>query len=257
MNNLIFGEYPYQKFSNTFLTKVLVVFGFEPTAFPEGFDDRMNKFSMEAFGIPGPTDILTKGVRLTSSDGCLFFNFTNNYVSVEILGKSYDSFSNSIIPQAFKLRSFVEDVIKKDTLRYVSIRKLNTWQFEKPKNANAFEEDAIRKFVFSSGFNQLEVNADLSKEEQQIEHFKKHRWEDGNSLLELRTAFLEMSSSNTSKHIYGLVLDSERKEYNPNGIQCVVVDSILKEVNKDLYNAYMWSVSDAIKNIMSTGKEAQ
>lgn len=256
MNNLIFGDYPYKKFSNTFLTKVLIVFRFDPLAQPEGFDERMDKFSMESFGIPGPKE-MTDTLQLSSTDGKIVFYFSVDFVSVEIAGDIYDSFSNSIIPQAFKLKSFVKDVIGQERIKTISIRKLNIWQFENKKKAEVIDVESIRNYVFTDHFNQLNMNVDLSDDEKNIDYFKKHRWSEDGNVLELRTAFVEMDNSSKEKHIYGLILDSERMVEEPNGITCEDIESVLKSIDMDLYNAYMWCVSDSIKNIMNTGKEGQ
>lgn len=257
MNNLIFGEHPYKKFANTFLAKVLIVFKFGPATQMDFFDERMDKYSMESFGIAGPKGTISDTVRLASTDGRIVFQFSNDFASVEIAGIAYESFFNSIIPQAFKLKSYVKDVIGVERINTVSIRKLNIWQFENKKTVNAVDVKSVQDYVFSDDFNQLENNVELNEDEKKLDYFKKHRWEDNRNLLELRTAFMEMASSTKDKLIYGLVLDSERVESPIKGILCEEIETVLKNMNMDLYNAYMWSISEPIKNIMNIGKEKE
>lgn len=255
MNNLIFGECPHKKFSNTFLTKVLVELGFDPLNNFEGLDVSMDKYSLDIFGIPGPKNFPSNAVRLSTTDGMYAFQFSKEHTSVEISGKVYESFYDTIIPQVFKLKSFVKDVINKDVITTISIRKLNIWQFENSKEAKDSDVDSLRNYVFSKDFNQLPTNVTLTEEEQNIAYFKKYRWQEDNGTLELCTTFQELIGSSSEKHMYGLILDSKRIERVDSGIPCKDIESILKNINMDLYNAYMWSVSESIKRIMETGKE--
>lgn len=259
MYNTPFKQAQYQKFNNTFLNKVVITFGLEEYLKDDSVTERMSVFSTEEFGVTPPSKEFNTAVY-GNQDGSIIFKFLNKFVSVEIEGTKYNNFADTVISLSYKLRRYVEFVLKTNKIRYASIQKINLWQFRKEASAPEIDVDAVKKYVFSKEFNSLSSNEKLSKEEEEIDYFIKHRWKDetcSDDYFELRTCFIKIDEKdiNTKQNIYGLILDSIAKNTNNgNGIEIEKIDTFLRDINTQLYNAYMWCVTDDVKNIMVNGK---
>jgi len=249
-----FGTYTYRKFDYTFLNRVIVTFSFAEPENKNGIDERMKEFSSSQFGIQSPNAFFENGTRLNRSDGRISFSFTKQSASVDIDGEVYKSFGDTIIPLAYKLRVYVNDVVGANQLQSISIRKINLWQFEYDKNVLNFDTNKAREIIFSSSYNALKINTDIQADEL-IRDLRQSKWSDDNSWIKLRSGFVNSETDAKEKKSYGLFLDSEGFESPVDGIKTQEIDDELKTINTNLYNAYMWCISEKVRTIMEKGKE--
>lgn len=254
MNICDFPTYPHRIYDYTFLNRVIVSFSFVQPDNTIGIDERMKEFSSSLFGVQSPNAFFENGTRLNSSDGRISFSFTKQSASVDIDGDGYKSFGDTIIPLAYKLRVYVNDVAGIDLLHSISIRKINFWQFEYDKNVQKFDTNKAREIIFSRNYNDLKMNSEV-KADESIVDFKHNKWSENNCWFELRSGFVNLETDGKEKNSYGLFLDSEGFESPIDGIKTQVIDDVLKSINKNLYNAYMWCISEKVRTIMEKGKE--
>lgn len=255
MNISDFGTYDYRIYDYTFLNNVVVTFSFTRPQTEDGINERMKSFSSTHFDIQSPEGFFEHGLSFNRSDKQLSFSFTKDFASFNIDGGAYKSFADSIIPFAFKLRLYVKEVIGLDRVTKVSIRKVNLWQFEYDKSVQTFDTNKARKIIFSQHFNELNVKDDIITIDSIID-FKHNQWTENCRSLELKSGFVDLEADEMDKKSYGLFLDSEGSECPQNGVKIQDIDEVLQSINSNLYNAYMWCISDKVKTIMEKGKEA-
>lgn len=252
MNNLPFGNTDYRQFKNTFLATVLVGMNFPAVQSNEARKSEWKEYCQALFSLHGIDGIFEKPIVVNREDQKLKFLFGSNLAQVLISGDGYRNFADTVIPHAFKLKQFVTDVAGCQKPSLVGIRKIDIFQIE-GITGKSFDEAQVRRHFFSGDYLGLEDGkTQLDENEQKMPNMIKHIWTEGDNTLTVRSVFMKAKGKD---NLYQLVLDSE-EHYSPQGgIDLSRLDEILKDINKDLYNAYMWCVSDKVKNIMEKGKE--
>lgn len=252
MNNLPFGNTDYRQFKNTFLATVLVGMNFPAVQSSDTRKKEWKEYCQALFSLNGIDGIFEKPIVINRDDQKLKFLFGNNLAQVLISGDGYRNFADTVIPHAFKLKQFVTGVAGLERPLLLGIRKIDIFQIEGIPGMS-FDETQVRSHFFSADYLGLEGGkAALDENEQQMPNMVKHVWTEGDNVLTVRSVFMKAQGKD---NLYQLVFDSE-EHYSPKGgVDLSKLDDILKGINKDLYNAYMWCVSDKVKNIMEKGKE--
>lgn len=243
----------YRQFQNNFLAKVIVGMVFHPVNNIESHTDQWNSFVSELFSIPPQDGIFQRPIAINRSDNKLGFVFDKDRAMVLISDDSYQNFADSVIPHAYKLKRFVTEVAEQSQINQLEIRKIDLFQIE-AEEGNALEETEVRKHFFSESYlSHTEDAVQPQDEELKFPGIMKHQWNDGEHLLTIRSVFVKLPNPGNK---YRLILDTE-EQYNPpkSSIDLNRLDKELKEMNKDLFNAFMWCVSDRVTSIMEKGKE--
>lgn len=252
MNNLPFGNTDYRQFKNTFLATVLVGMDFPVVHSNDTRKKEWKEFCQALFSLSGIDGIFEKPIVINRDDQKLKFLFSNNLAQVLISGDSYRNFADTVIPHAFKLKQFVTRVADCERPSLIGIRKIDIFQIEGMPGMT-FDEAQVRSHFFSADYIGLkEGKVALDESEQKMPNMIKHIWTEGDNTLTLRSVFMMVQGKD---NLYQLVFDSEEHYLPIGGVDLSQLDEILKGMNKDLYNAYMWCVSDKVKNIMEKGKE--
>ena len=252
MNNLPFGNIDYRQFKNTFLATVLMGMNFPTVQSNDTRKKEWKDYCQALFSLNGIDGIFEKTIVINRDDQKLKFLFGSNLAQVLISGDGYRNFADTVIPHAFKLKQFVTDVAGCEHPSLVGIRKIDIFQIEGVPGMS-FDEAQVRSHFFSEDYLGLKDGKTiLDENERQMPQMVKHVWTEGDHSLTVRSVFMKVQGKD---NLYQLVFDSE-EHYSPiGGIDLSKLDEILKDINKDLYNAYMWCVSDKVKNIMEKGKE--
>lgn len=252
MINLPFGKAAYRQFETTFLASVIVGVSFPPVQDAASRKERWEKFAWALFSVKPMEGIFEKPIVINRSDKKLGFVFEKNRAQAHISGDGYQNFADSVIPHAFKLKEFLTEVAGVESPTRLGIRKINVFQIETNKT-KPIDEDAIRKHFFSPAYCELKDKmAEFDEEEKRFPGMKKHQWTEGSNQLTVRSAFVKVLNT---ENRYRLVLDIDEQYTSAKGINLDKLDETLKEMNMDLFNAFMWCVSDNVIGIMKNGKE--
>lgn len=252
MNNLPFGTAEYRQFGTTFLASVILEINFPPVQDADSRKEQWGKFTKELFSVKPMEGIFEKPITINRSDKKLGYIFDKGRVQVLISGDSYQNYSDSVIPHAYKLKQFVTDVAGEKVPTQLGIRKIDMFQIE-IDNTKPVDEALIRGHFFSKKYCELkEGRVELNVEERTIPGMIKHQWKEDANLLTLRSAFVKVPNTGNR---YRLILDIDEQYTPANGVNLDKLDETLKEMNTDLYNAFIWCVSNKVINIMKQGKE--
>ncbi len=252
MNKWPFEQSTYKQYQNTFLASVLVEMAFPPVQDKviDSCSDAWGKYVEAMFGMKPIDGIFQRPIVVSRGDKKLSFCFENGRAQVHINGDGYQNFADSVIPHAYKLKQFITDVALRNSLSMVGIRKIDIFQME-PTNKEKVHEGHIRSLCFSKEYADLKENrVELDVEEQKMPGMVKHQWQDREKILTIRSVFLKASKDDGKCQ---LVLDTE--ELHKGRVGFDQLDIELKKMNMDLFNAYMWCVSDKVKIIMESGKD--
>lgn len=190
---------------------------------------------------------MAKGFSLANKDTDVTLHFSNQVVSVRVGRKCYQSFATSVMPHVFLLKSYAREVLLRNEVRLLAVRKINLWPYSEKETKNQLGSEEILQTLLS---NKLR--------EQQAE---KRRTADGQVLETI--AFQERETSLTIG--YGIVEDgdnpvavldsmAESEQTQPTGLNDV--ETKLDELNNILYSAYHWCVSDKVLQWME-GEEVE
>ncbi len=252
MNNLPFGTANYRQFQNNFLASVLVGMVFSPSQDAETHKDQWSLFTQELFSVGPLEGLFQKPIVINRGDHKLSYVFDKTRALVQINDDGYQNFADTVIPHAYKLKRFITEVAGSDVISQLDIRKIDMFQIMS-EDGKTVDENEIRKHFFSDSYlTHKEGLAQLNTEETHFQGMLKHQWRDENYVLTIRSAFIKMPGDSNG---YRLILDTE-EHYEPVGIiELNGLDKELIKMNKDLFNAFMWCISDRVVSIMEKGKE--
>lgn len=252
MNNLPFGMANYKQFQNNFLASVLVGMVFPPTHDAETHKDQWNLFTQELFSVGPLEGLFQKPIAIKRGDQKLSYVFDKTHALVQINDDGYQNFADTVIPHAYKLKRFITEVAGSNYITQLDIRKIDMFQIMSEDGKTVDENDIRRHFFSNNYLNQQEGLARLNKDETNFPGMLKHQWRDENYVLTIRSAFLKLPGDGNG---YRLILDTEERYEPVNNINLDGLDKDLKKMNKDLFNAFMWCISDRVVSIMEKGKE--
>lgn len=236
----------YKQYSNSFLTTVALSLYFDSNESKTDFMSNLKKFATSYFNIDIKDEGEFEGIRITKEDKSIVFFLSLGSAMVEISGASYQNFNDSQLPLLTRLLDFSRKVAGVDTIKDISIRKLNTWDFKANGN-NVPSLDWVYDKIFSKEFKESLSNNDLTEQESSISNFQKFIFEDGDYTMKLRTAYIRNTKN---KDYTRLILDTEC-------LSTVVsqpIDDIIeicKCMNKRMYDTFHWCVTDEVINMMN------
>lgn len=253
MKNLPFDSADYRQFQNTFLASTVVGMTFPLVEDANLHLEQWEKFTRALFSVSPMDGLFKKAIVVNRSDNRLAFIFDNGRIQAHISGDGYRSFADSVIPHAYKLKDFVTDVVGRNTINQLGIRKIDVFQIETGKGKSPVEAE-VRKHFFSQKYLSLTGSnrVGLEGDESQMPNMIKQRWTEDAHQLNLRTVFLKAPEA---ENRYRLILDID-EQYNPDGgIDLGNLDVELKKMNMDLFNVFMGCISENVIKIMENGKE--
>lgn len=247
MQTFQFPEVKYRLYKNTFLQNVMVTFEFL-SANNERTNAAFVDYLKSFFEIEAKDSSLINGVTISKKDMSVSLSFSTNKAAIHLNGQKYVGFSDTAIPQVFKLRNFFTKVMNVTTLQSISIRKVNVWNIKQDIRNAVRVEDAY-KAIFSDNLINALSNVGLSEEERAIPNFQKAYWKVNTAELIVRTALLPPSK--TKDQFCHLILDTEIIDKPTNGYKVENVASDMMDLNSTLYDAFHWCVCNDIINLMS------
>lgn len=244
-----FEQVKYQQYRNTFLQNVLIAFDFGPSnESPANIDVAFKEYAQSFFGltITGDNSITSSPCSVSKKDMTQSFLFSNKLVSIQIAGKEYKSFSDTAIPQVFKLRHFFSKVLKINSFTKVGIRKVNVWNFKNKNNENV-DLNEVKQLIFSQQLRADLSSSDLNDEERKIPNFEKCQYQNKNTIINIRTALLPPGPQDEYHH---LILDI-LGELTSNDINVENVVDFLMDLNSEIFDSYHWSISPYVIDVMN------
>ncbi len=255
MSSFPFRPEKYRKYQNTFLQKVTIGFDFGSSQVDKIIlNNEFNDYLQRFFGINSNGDIASQTWNVSKKDSTLSFDFSSRHTVVNFSGQSYVSFSDTAIPQIYKLRDFFKKVVRIDKISKTMIRKVNVFniKYNKEEEINVSE---VRGLIFSKEFLSALNTDNLTEQERKIPHFCKCEFFDDESLIKIRTALMPPSSE--SDEFYHVILDTVACLRPSNGINVDEIAEKLMDFNSILYYSYHWCISDNIKRVMLESQNAK
>lgn len=245
--NLPFEHVSYQRYKNTFLNTVMLVLSYPQVSDDDhDFYDRFKEYVKSFFGIDVPEGEFKDGAAINKGDGSISINFTRNQVNIIMSGQKYETFTQSMLPNVFNLRSFFKNVAKTDKVDSIVLRKINIWNFKNEKNVE-ITGSGTRAAVFSKCLLEALSNENLTDKEAEMPDMQKCEWNDDNESLTIRSAF---NKTDQKDGFSQLMLDTEYFISKDEGFKLDDIANDLLHYNSTLYQAYHWCVNDKVKNLM-------
>lgn len=236
----------YKKYKKSFLQQAVVVFHYSQKDVENINFEKWKKYTQEMFSTQIEKSFMDDKVAIGKKDGSIEYLFVKDLVAVRIQGKDYVSFGDTVIPQIYRMRKFLKDVVKLGAVDGFDIRKWDLWQV-RPEKKELSIKNEILHFFLSEQF--LRYNENLDAPEPKIpgeEFIKGFKWvvDDGKNLSVNSSIF----SSKEAKESINLMLYSDC-EIRKN-IPLDQVEEQLENANLDLFKIFDWSVSENTKSLM-------
>lgn len=241
---------PRKEYKNTFLQNVFLSIYFDKidqTSVSSNFNDNWEKYIRTTFNNLEPSsNFFSTPISISREDRACTIVLSNGLIGALVGAKDYRSFVDNVLPQLYKLKTFLKDVLNSPNISRISVRKVNIWQFNSKKEEQ-IDLDALKKSIFSSQFLNKDVNGQLDDHEKKIPNMHKYEWEDvGNNMLAIaRTIFIPHQQDGA----FAQVLDTEAiYMHNDIILENLEEKSIL--LNNILYELYHWCINSKILKIM-------
>lgn len=247
MSQFPFMSEKYRQYRNTFLQNVIIGFEYTPSRVDKSeLNAHFNDYVQSFFSVNSDGDITTGMCSVSKNDQSVSFDFSDRSAVIHLSGKNYVGFSDTAIPQIFKLRIFFNKVVKIDKFTKTGIRKLNVFNIKANTNEQV-DEFQVMKAIFSEELNNSLSSENLDKEEKNAK-VKKCIFKSESKTITIRAALLPPSQPNDI--FYHLLLDTLGEVENGEGISVDEVPELLMDFNKDLYDCYHWCVNEGVKQVM-------
>lgn len=241
---------PRKEYKNTFLQNVFLSIHFDKidqTSVSCNFNENWEKYIRTTFNNLEPrSNFFSEPISISREDRVCTIVLSNGLIGALIGAKDYRSFVDNVLPQLYKLKTFLKDVLDSPKISSISVRKVNIWQFNS-KDKGRIDSDALRKSIFSGQFLNKKVNGQLDDNEKKIPNMHKYEWKDvdNNILAIARTVFMPRRQDGT----FAQVLDTEAI-YMHNDILLENLEEKSILLNNILYELYHWCINSKILKIM-------
>lgn len=240
----------HKVFQRTFLARVGVILYFNSineSTWSQQKEELVRSFILNRYGKSFDTDFLHKAVSIQAEDGNLTIVLMNGCVMGIVDAENYRSFEETAIPQIFRLREFLEDVLDVRCVSKLILRKLNIWRFSRNDSEVVDEEkrNELLNFVFSKALLGMDSD-DVSESDAKFGIFKILTFEDADFDCKMNLALNPVSGSDKT---YNVVLDTSIIYENNRSLDGST--QVWKTMNQYAYDAFLWSVSDNVKAIMN------
>lgn len=240
----------HKVYNNTFLQNTYAEIHFDKITESEwGNGERikayLNKYFHIAFDVK--RENLEDGFSLSNKDIDVIFLFSESFMGVRVGREAYQSFAISVMPYVVWMKSFVKEVLQRDSVRSLVVRKINLWPYsEESANKRLSDENMLQTLLSSNLRN---------------EHSEKKETDNGH-----RLDMVSFQEHETSLSLgYGVVvdegdsvvvLDSKAVSEQTQPTSLNDVETKLDELDDILYSAYHWCVTEKVKLWME-GKEVE
>ena len=242
-----FPSEKYHQYRNTFLQNVTIGFEFALSGVKKDeLNALFNDYVQSFFGVTSDGDLTSGMCNVSKNDQSLSFDFSDRSAVIHLSGKGYVGFSDTAIPQIFKLRNFFNKVVQIEKFTKTGIRKLNVFNI-KANGKESVDEAQVRKALFTEAFNNSLSSDSLDEEEKNL-GVKKCIFKEGDRSITIRTALMPPAQQNDI--FYHLLLDTLGEIDTEDGVSVDDVSEILMDFNKVIYDCYHWCVSESVKNVM-------
>lgn len=241
---------PRKEYKNTFLQNVFLSIYFDKidqARVSNDFNENWEKYIRTTFNNLEPrSNFFSEPISISREDRLCTIILSNGMVGTLIGAKDYRSFVDNVLPQLYKLKTFLKDVLDSPKISSISVRKVNIWQFNS-KDKGQIDSDLLRKNIFSSQFLNKKANGQLDDNERKTSNMRKYEWKDvdNNILAIARTVFIPRKQDGT----FAQILDTEaicmQHDINLGNLE---EKSIF--LNNILYELYHWCINSKIQKIM-------
>ena len=242
----LFRDIDCRLYKNTFLQSVLVMYSFEKkdlSFFDGGFNERFGKFLSENFGLVIDKDIKEAPISVKRGDGIVDYVFGNGFAGVKINARKYRSYGESVAPHTHNLKVFAKEVVGLEKVTSFSLRKINIWPFEAQKGEK-IDVEALKSELLSEEILNSDLKPDNSINVAGAQKFEKDEKE---LKAVIRLVPMPVGADGTKVNF---VVDIETILDPASGVELTDTGSKLRELNKTLYNAFHWTVSESVINLM-------
>ena len=235
----------YKKYKKSFLQQAVVVFHYTKKDVENIDFDKWKKYTQEMFSTQIEKSFMDDNVAIGKKDGSVEYLFLKDLVAVRIQGNDYVSFGDTVIPQVYRMRKFIKEVVGLDAVDGFDIRKWDLWQVRPEKNAPSIKNEIVRFFLSEQFLNyneNQEEGAQVSKET----FIKGYKWiVDDEKKIRVNSSIL---SSKEPKESINLMLYSDCEIRSK--ILLDKVEEKLENANLDLFKIFDWSISENAKSLM-------
>lgn len=244
---------PKKEYKNTFLQNIFLSIHFDKidrNNISSDFAEKWKNYIKTTFNdLDVSSSFWETPISISRDDGCLTIILSNGFIGAIVGAKDYRSFIDNILPQLYKLKTFLKDVLNLDSINSISVRKVNIWQFKSKDNIKIEPLD-VRKKIFSNDLICKKSNGILDENENKIPNMHKYEWFENDIKVIARTVFLRYSNKNTA---FNQVLDTEAI-YAKNNIAIEDLEEKSILLNNILYELYHWCINTQILKIMEGDK---
>ena len=231
----------HQVYKRTFLQNTFVELRF----LPQFSEDRLwlkkvRSFVANYFHLDiGDNHNFQEELILTNKDDDIAFRLATDSVEVRVGRKRYKSFSISVMPHIYLLKSYIQQVVQTDVVTSIGVRKINLW----PISADAKEtinDEQLYQAIFSNPFMQIET------EKMVVDglEFDIVQYEHKETSLNLGRAI----NNEPSQRVVILNSRAEAQQTTPTSINDM--EAKMEELDGILFEAYHWCVNENIINLM-------
>ncbi len=251
MNSFPFPSEKYRQYKNTFLQDVTIGFDFPPTTVREAeLNALFNEYAQSFFGVSSDGDLTTSICNITKKDQSQSFDFSDRQAVIHLKGREYIGFSDTAIPQIFKMRHFFKKVVKIENISKAGIRKLNVFNIKvNAKDKTTVDADPVMKSLFSPSLMSSLSSDGLNDEERTVPGMRKCVFRVADRTITLRAVLLPPSPSNNDP-FHHLLLDTIGEIDKEGGIKVDDISEALMDFNKEIYDCYHWCVNENVKKVM-------
>jgi uncharacterized protein (TIGR04255 family) len=248
MSSLPFKQEKYRQYRNTFLQDVVVGFNFLASQVAKDeMNARFNDYAQRFFGVSNNGDLTTSVCNVSKKDLSLSFEFTDHSAIIHLNGQNYVSFSDTAIPQVFKIRDFFNKVVEIRSIKQAVIRKVNVFNIKAGEQTQV-DATAVRQSLLSEALIGALNDNWLDETERDIPNFLKCEYQDGDVKVTIRTALLPPTTVQDKFHHF--LLDTMAVCCPVEGIKVEEISDKLMDFNSIMYDCYHWCVSDQVKKVM-------
>lgn len=242
----------YRIYPNTFIQNVVVVMGFDNDSVNPKFDviptDRLKTFLKDNFGFQLQDGEPKKQASLSSEELGLNFQFFTNKVSLRVNCINYQSFEATVMPLIYKLRSYLLEVLGKDSVDYIKIRKVDMFPFQLMGNPDNTIFGKMMHHLLSKDLLDGPVEG-VEKTEEAVTDIERRTLSDAEFDYVVKTGVVKSASE---QGVYLVILDTSsttKTDRYPN-INKNNIEEILQNQNQRMFDLYHWAVTDEVKKVM-------
>ena len=211
---------------------------------------RMTEFLRDTFVTDGNHNYPAEGLQVARGDQKIAFEFGPSVAVVRVSQGAYTTFAASILPEVYKLRRFVYDVLGLPRVRRIDVRKISVFPImiegEPPTEENVGEHLSM---VLSDNVLSLMTMDHIPGPDGTVGSFTRSMMEDRETGLRY-TILTGLVKDQERENIYNVILDATCFYMPANGIAQIGLEEMLTKMNQNVYELYHWAVRDHVIEFM-------